>query len=46
MMMIVAFAQGWYNEARLRFLKILRLITAYYPDDEEWESDLKTRKGD
>ena len=24
----------------------LWLITAYYPDEEEWEPDLKTRKGD
>jgi len=23
----------------------LYLITAYYPDENEWESDLKTRKG-
>ena len=24
---------------------LLWLITAYYPDDDEWESDYKTRKG-
>ena len=23
----------------------LWIITAYYPDDEEWENDMKTRKG-